>query len=95
MTHYLQDLVSIDNYHKEKELIYYQYQVKNCIVSLKPEIYNTIYNTTILSKYQISGAEPEMVPEMAPKAKFSKNKFIFVFSAHKAFPTIYYNMTIL
>ena len=31
---------------------------------------------------------------MAPKEKFSKNKFIFVFSAHKAFPTIY-NMTIL
>ena len=30
-----------------------------------------------------------MAPEMAPKAKFSKNKFIFVFSAHKAFPTIY------
>ncbi len=35
-----------------------------------------------------------MVPEVVPKAKFSKNKIIFVFDAHKAFPTIY-NMTIL
>ena len=54
----------------------------------------TIYNMTILSKYQFFCAEPEMAPEMAPKAKFSKNKCIFVFSVHKAFPTIY-NRTIL
>ena len=49
----------------------------------------TIYNMTILTKWQIFGAEPEMAPEMAPKAKFSKNKCIFIFSGHKSFPTIY------